>query len=248
MSLLATFAGAPVWLSNSDIVQRTGLPAPTVARLTRSLTGMGLLHYSAHRRRFRLAAGVVRLGYGARCEAHLAERARPHMQRFADRHGVHVSLAVLDRTDALHLEVCHSASTLVTLRLEAGSRVPLATTAAGHGILACLSEGERETVMKALQVRDEEDWPQAAEAITKGLDAIAVLGFSRSVGGWQTDVNSVATPFRSPFHDGAMSIACSAPAGHLPEERLDEIGDELLVLAGLLPGQDTEDLDAFEMA
>ncbi|WP_048645055.1 IclR family transcriptional regulator [Nitratireductor soli] len=236
LSLLATFADASVWLSNSDIVRRTGLPAPTVARLTRSLVTMGMLHYSVNRRRFRLAPGVMRLGYGARCEAHLVEMARPHLQRFADRHHVHVSLAVLDETDALHLEVCHSASTFMTLRLGVGSRIPLACTAAGHAILSCLSEGERGGVMTSLQRRHERNWPRIEPAIARAMDDIDAHGFARCVGGWQSDINSVATPLRTPLHGGAMSIACGAPAGHVPVDRLTEIGGELVLLANLFSG------------
>ncbi|MCR4266211.1 IclR family transcriptional regulator [Nitratireductor sp. ZSWI3] len=239
LSLLAAFAEAPVWLSNSDLTARTGLPAPTVARLAKSLRAMGLLHYSSTHRRFRLGARVLTLGCGVHRETRFIAAMRPLLQSLADRHRVHVSLAVLEGTDALCLEVCHSASTLLTLRLEVGSRIPLLGTATGHAILATLSEAERKGIMPLLKARDRETWPALFAGLERALEEAAETGTIRSLGGWHPDINAVAIPLRSSALGGAMSITCAAPARHLPEETFAAIIDELMPLvASLASGQD----------
>lgn len=232
--MLAAFAEGPVWLGNADLVQRTELPAPTVARLAKTLAGMGLLHYSPARRRYRLDAGVLALGGGIGREARLVEMARPQLQELADRHHVHVSLVALDGTDGLHLAVCHSASTLMTLRLEVGSRIPIAGTATGHAILASLSPAERDELLDRLRARHSRAWPALAARIRDSLDEIARLGFTRSIGSWHEDINGVAVPLRLGAHGRPLSIACGAPSRHLPPEKLEAVGAELVPLAARL--------------
>ena len=234
LRLLSVFAEAPVWMSNSDIVERTHLPAATVARLTKSLALMGLLHYSASRRRFRLAPGVVRLGYGARSEAQIVELTRPYLQEIADNFRVHTALAVIDGTDALHLEVCHSSATLVTLRLEAGSRIPLAASPIGHALISCLEETQLGHLMAALERHHGGDWSHLAQHVEQGLSEIEEQGFALSLGNWHEDVHGVAVPLRPSGQLSAMSIACGAPRAHTPPSRLRELGQELLHLSAAL--------------
>lgn len=234
LRLLSVFAEAPVWMSNSDIVERTHLPAATVARLTKSLTLMGLLHYSSSRRRFRLAPGVVRLGYGAHSETQIVELTRPYLQEIADSFRVHAALAVIDGTDALHLEVCHSSATLVTLRLEAGSRIPLAASPIGHALLSCLEETQLGHLMTVLERHHGGEWPQLVQHVDRGLSEIAEQGFALSLGNWHADVHGVAVPLRPSDQLGAMSIACGAPRAHTPLSRLRELGQELVRLSTTL--------------
>ncbi|MEQ9248867.1 MAG: IclR family transcriptional regulator [Nitratireductor sp.] len=234
LHLLSVFADAPVWLSNSDIAGRTDLPAATVARLTKSLTQMGFLHYSGSRRRFRLAPGVVRLGYGAKSETQVIEVIRPHLQKIADRFGVHAALAVLDGVEALHLEVCHSSATLVTLRLEAGSRVPLAGTPIGHALLAALEPARRESCLGSLECHHAAEWNVLSPQIERGLVEIAGSGFTLSLGGWHPDVHGVAVPFKPSDQAAAMSLGCGVPKGQLPLPRLKELGGELVKLSALI--------------
>lgn len=234
LRLLSVFADAPVWLSNSDIAGRTELPTATVARLTKSLTGMGLLHYSSSRRRFRLAPGVVRLGYGARSETQIIEFIRPHLQDVADRFRVHTALAVLDGIEALHLEVCHSTATLVTLRLEAGSRVSIAGTPVGHALLAGLEPEQRHSFLSDLARHHGKDWDMLEPQVEQGLAEIAGSGFTLSLGGWHPDIHNVAVPLKPSDQPAVMSLGCGAPRGQMPLPMLKELGQELVRLSAAL--------------
>ena len=52
-------------LGNQEIAHRTGLPKPTVARLTHTLTELGYLNYIRRFRKYELGASVLALGYAA---------------------------------------------------------------------------------------------------------------------------------------------------------------------------------------
>ena len=131
LHILNAFAGPSQWLNNSELVELTGLPPATVSRLCNSLCRMDMLRHSDETRQFRLGAGILRISPVQSPRESLLSKTPQVLQQIADRHGVHVSLAAADGTDALHLQVYHSEATLMTLRLEVGSRIPLAGTARG---------------------------------------------------------------------------------------------------------------------
>ncbi len=83
-----------VWLSVAEITDRTRLPKPTIMRFLRALQGMGYLHHSENRRRYRLGAGVLALGYAASEPFSLGEIVRPYLSELAN-----VPASVLGNTD-----------------------------------------------------------------------------------------------------------------------------------------------------
>ena len=147
LMILETFANSgKTWMQVSEIADAIDLPKPTVARFVRSLENLGHLHYSSNWRAYRLDAPVLTLGFAARQPFTLGEILRPHLQKLADTYNVHASLAKRDRLDALEVLVCHSQSTLMTLKRDVGSRLPLAGTATGTALLAHLPEKERDVI------------------------------------------------------------------------------------------------------
>lgn len=233
LRILAAFAESSQWLNNSELSERTGLPPATVSRLCSSLSQLNILHHSDELRRFRLAAGVVKLSPIQAPREDLLSRTYHLLQDIADTHRVHVSLAVADGTDALHLQVCHSEATLFTLRLEVGSRIPLAGTATGHAILAGMTQARRDALMPALEARHAKNWNAISTAIDAALQEIDEKGYTTSIGSWHTDINGVAVPIVS--SDGeSYSIACGAPSRHLSSKKIKDIGEEIARLAATL--------------
>ena len=221
--ILDAFTVTDVWLGTTEIAARAALPKPTASRLAKSLALMHYLHYSPRRRKYRLGIGVLSLGYAARAESRINETIRPYLQDLADRFGVHASLVTRDQTDALHLDVCHSNNTLMTLRLEAGSRIPLAGTATGHAILAASSNAERKYLMDFLANRHHKHWPKIKAAVQDGIEQVDRYGYTISQRGWQTDINGVAAPLSIPGNP-VYVLSCGAPALHLPRKKMDDIG------------------------
>ena len=56
LSILSAFTPQEPWLGNQEIALETGIPAPTVSRMLRSLVALGYLRHAPERRKYRLAA------------------------------------------------------------------------------------------------------------------------------------------------------------------------------------------------
>lgn len=229
LMILETFASSgKTWMQVSELAEAIDLPKPTVARFVRSLENLGHLHYSSNRRAYRLDAPVLTLGFAAREPFTLGEILRPHLQKLADTYNVHASLAKRDRLDALEVLVCHSKSTLMTLKLDVGSRVPLAGTATGTALLAQLPEKERDLIYHRLRERHGSNWERLLQRIDDGFNEIEDRGFVTAYRSWATDINGVSVPIRSLNGEPTYALACGAPAALLPPEKQHELGYKLL--------------------
>ena len=64
LDVLRAFRANETTLTNTDFAERTGLPKPTVSRLTHTLCKLGYLVTDEGTGAYRLGAGVMQLGFG----------------------------------------------------------------------------------------------------------------------------------------------------------------------------------------
>ena len=143
LAILAAFTPQEPWLGNQELVLETGIPAPTVSRMLRSLVSLGYLRYSPEQRKYRLAAPVLSLGYAAIAHSNVQLLARLEMQSFANASETYVVLGTRDRLDVIVLETCASKPASLDLKLHAGTRLRIASSPMGWALLAALPELER---------------------------------------------------------------------------------------------------------
>jgi len=93
-------ANAPV--SNRELAELTGIPKPTVSRITATLVGTGFLFQLPDSERFVLTASVLELSNGFLRNFDIRARARPFLTELAERTSLSVHLAVRDRLDGAH--------------------------------------------------------------------------------------------------------------------------------------------------
>ena len=228
LSVMRAFQPGDGILGNGDIAERTGLPKPTVSRLTHTLTRLGYLVHAERLGKYRLGPGVLSLGYSLLANMDIRKIARPYMQELANASGLGIALGARDRLSMVYLEHARDAGT-VTLRLDVGSHVPIATTAMGRAFLAAIPDTEREYLMVAMAERAGAEWPKIERGIKRAMDQIAAKGYCTSFGEWEHDVNAIRAPLRS--LDGAtiMAINCGGPAFiHKPERMEEEWGPRLV--------------------
>jgi DNA-binding IclR family transcriptional regulator len=232
LSVLSAFSEHDVWLGNSEIAARTHLPKPTVSRLTRTLSLLGYLHHSTRRRQYRLSIAVLTLGYAVLGNLDVRKVARPAMQAFADSCNALVALGARERLDMIHLETCHSNSTMLTLRVDSGSRARVATSAFGRALLAALPNDEREAVLEQMSQQYRDQWPKLKQEIDQAIHDVRLHGFCIVMGLWQPDINAVAVPLVCRDRSEVLSIGCAGSAQYLPRRRLEkEVGPHLVDLA-----------------
>lgn len=230
LEILRAFQATDGMLSNQEIAQRTGIPKPTVSRLTYTLTKLGYLTYSERLERYQLGTGVLALGYSCLASVGIRQVARPLMQQLADEVGLAVSLGSRDRLSMVYLENCQGGGAL-TLRPQVGSRIPIGTTAMGRAFLAVLPDKERGYLMEHLERKDPATWPEIREGIEQAVRDYLELGYCMSLGDWERDVNAVGVPLV--LDDGADVVAfnCGGPSFHMSRERVEkEIGPRLVAL------------------
>lgn len=231
LDVLRCFRANDAMLGNQEIAARTGLPKPTVSRLTYTLTKLGYLTYIDRYAKYQLGTAVLSLGYTALAGMDIREVARPLMQELADYSDVAVSLGSHDQTSMIYIESCRGKGAL-TIRLQVGSRIPVATTAMGRAYLAALPETDRNRILDEVRKRHPDDWPRIRMGLDRALRDYASRGFTMSVGDWQGDVHAVGVAMTNPVNGAVLALNCGGAAFLLPRERLeDDLGPRLVAVA-----------------
>ena len=231
LAVLRCFAPADRELGNSDIAARTGLPPATVSRLTFTLTALGYLTYAPERARYALGIGVLTLGFRLLSRIDLRHIARPAMQALAERTGSTVSLSARHHTSMVYLEVCRSASPL-TMAVDVGARIPLATTAMGRALLCASSEPERALLIKLLQGEEPLGWPATLCGLDRAMRDFRQFGFVTTEGEWHADISAVGVPLVINAGDEILALSCGGPACNMTRTVLvEQLGPLLVRLA-----------------
>ena len=239
LDVLSVFRSRDRMLGNQELARRCGLPKSTISRLTYTLTKQGYLEHAddgSGNTGYRLGSAVLALGSAMLARMDIRQIARPLMQELADQSQSMVSLGVRDRLSMIYVENCRSESAL-TLSLDVGSRIPLATTAMGRAYLALCTEPQRAALMERIREQDDGEWPRIGQGIDRALAEHRELGCCTSFGEWQKDVNAIAIAFHPSGGRSVMAINCGGPGFNLSREfLLGEVRPRLVALAGRLQG------------
>jgi len=216
-------------LANREIALRTGLPRPTISRLTYTLTKLGYLTQDPVTESYRPGGAVLSLGYGAVAGTDFRTVARPHMQRIANLARSSCALGQCHGLEMIYLENCRGKDAPFTLGLDVGSRIPLAGTAMGRAYLAGLDPARRAEVLTRLARQHGPAWKEIQRGLERALRDYARHGFTLSIAEWAPEINAVAVPIVFPGSTGLMGLSCGGAASIVPEPRLrKEIGPLLL--------------------
>ena len=229
LELLRAFGPEDDYLGNAELAERTGIPRPTVSRLTHTLIELGYLRYCPQLEKYRLGPGVLALGYRYLAGTGIRELARGPMQSLADRTDCLVALGTADRLEMTYIETCQGAGPLV-LRLEVGSRIPMATSAMGRAYLAALPEAGRKAYREQFRKLYPDTFPQVWAGVEAAVDQFRKLGFCTAVAEWNSHISGVAVPLI--LEDGQiLAFNCGGAAMRLSQSILErKLGPKLLDL------------------
>jgi DNA-binding IclR family transcriptional regulator len=220
LAILRCFRSTDRQLGNQEIARRTGLPKPTVSRLTHTLTQLGFLQHAPHRDEYALGVGVLALGHAYLAALSIRDVARPLMQELADFSKATVSLGEADGPRMVILEICHGSPTY-RMRLEVGERVPHNTTALGRAYLAGMSQERREKCIANLIERvPVESREEFSDCIKRSMRDYERHGFVSSFGDWSPDVFAAGAPLVSADGTKIFALSCSGPSFDLTRKRV----------------------------
>jgi DNA-binding IclR family transcriptional regulator len=230
LELLACFRGDRM-LGNQDLARRCRLPKSTVSRLTYTLTVLGYLVYVPESAKYSLGTATLSLGSAMLARLDIRKLARPLMERLAETSQCMVSLGTRSRLSMLYIDAVRG-SAAVTLSLELGARIQIATSAMGRAYLTAVAPEERHEILERLRgLTTEQRWPAVERGIGQAREDVRTLGVCCSFGEWQHDVNAIAVPVRPGGGLPPMAINCGAPAYIASKEMLlDKVRPELIAL------------------
>ncbi|QOZ10164.1 IclR family transcriptional regulator [Bradyrhizobium sp. CCBAU 51765] len=217
--VLRCFEGHDSRLGNLEISNRCGLPRSTVSRLTHTLTRMGQLVYLPRDQKYRIGPSAVAMSASMMKGAQLRSMIRQRLQEVAEQLPGTVGFVVPDRFHLVYLQFARSPSAL-GLHEGTGSRIAMASTAAGAAYTAALSP----EVGDAFIAEMEREAPEAAKILKPRIEAnrqsLRERGYVVACGLWSPHINGLAVPIWSPQYQTFVVITIGLLAAMYDEQRL----------------------------
>lgn len=208
MEVLRAFTSDRPLLGNREISDRTGLPKPTVSRLTYTLTLLGYLSRDAALQKYRLGPGVLSLGHPLLASMHVRQLAKPLMEALARKTGCTVNLGVRDRTNVVYVDSVRADASNQHLP-DIGSSRPLLPTAIGRALILACPTPERTAILNHLKLHDRDMFDAFGAVWAADCKLFAARGYTHSRGDWKKDIHSVAVPIRQRPGEAPLGMNCT---------------------------------------
>jgi DNA-binding IclR family transcriptional regulator len=227
-------AGAPM-LGNMEISVRTGIPRPTVARLTHTLAELGYLRYDQDLAKYSLGARALRMAHPLLAGMQFRQVARPLMQELAQSVRGTVSIGLFDGTAMIYVETARSGDVGPHVP-DIGMPIPVILTAMGRAAAAILPAEESVLLEGRMKTDSAELWSAHRDKYRAGIRQCADQGFCTCFGEYMASIHAVAAPlFHSRNLKQSFSINCGIPAFRLQPGQLEaEIGPRIRALAATI--------------
>ncbi len=231
LAILRCFDYGEQFLGNGELALRTGLPKPTVSRLTFTLATLGYLSYSRHHEKYSLGTALLSLGNTYQRCSPVIGIAQPLLRRFAEETACTVMLGAPDGLRMVLLAIAQMRE-CPEFNLEVGARVPHGLTALGRADLAArrpeLFAEEMAEFRKDCRAFE---WPRIRDGILQARADVERLGFCYSIGEWRPGIYAVGVPMVSVDPDRILAFSCGGSADDMTRERLtDDLGPRLVAL------------------
>ena len=213
-----------------EVSRSLGLTLSTAHRLVRVLVAEGYLAQNADTERYYLGRAAFLLGQAARHDLGL-DAVQPLLAQLASRTGESVNLGLLD-----------GHATVVALRVESTQALRFSQPPGTRGRLYATSMGKALLAFDAGLAGYVETLGEQLERLTPTTHATRDALLDDLVGvrarGWSTDdeesvrgVRCVAAPVLGPDGQARAAVAVQAPAVRMSDERMHELGPEVVELA-----------------
>ena len=229
--VLRCFGAHEAELTNKEISDRTGLPKPTVSRLTYTLTRLGYLRHLPHTGKYGkygLGTAVLSIGYPLLANMNVRQIARRPMKELADYARGWVSIGLRERLNMVYIETARSPAVLTKSRADLGQTFPIMISAMGHAYLAGLPAPERAALINELRVKDPELWKTYAPRVERSLADFAKWEFCLRYGDQNPLLQVVAVPMQRLRNGYLMVFNCAVPVDTLaPNQLVADLGPRL---------------------
>jgi DNA-binding IclR family transcriptional regulator len=234
--VLRCFEGHDARLGNLEISNRCGLPRSTVSRLTHTLTRMGQLVYLPRDQKYRIGPSAVAMSTSMMRGLQLRSQIQLRLQDVAEELPGTVGFVIPDRFHLVYLELARAANAL-GLHSSTGSRIAMASTAAGHAYTAALDVDVGDALLTEMERENPGDAKLLRPRIEDNRRFLREHGYVASCGLWSPHINGVAVPLWSPQYQTFVVVTIGLLAVMFDEERLHrEVAPRILELSRAIGG------------
>lgn len=231
LRVLQCFSANAPDLGNREIAEMTGLPKPTVSRLTYTLVELGYLRRRDDSARFEVGNGVLCLGYPVLARLAFRRVAMPHLRQLALEVDGTVAISVRDRLRMVTLEN-FTKRDIFKRKPATGVTIDFIGTTAGLGWLVGATPGERDRAMREVAHSAPDEFDRVRADYDMGVKQLLRHGYVYRRAVIRPDTTALATPLRRRPGDELLILACgleTPPAHASTLER--RAGEQLLEAA-----------------
>ena len=230
LDLLADEGGS---LSLTELAASTGLPAPTIHRLMRSLVAGGHVRQEASRR-YALGPRLIRLGEVA--GQALGSWAKPYLAELVQRIGETANLALLEADSVVYVAQVPSPHAM-RMFTEVGRHVMPHSTGVGKALLSCLDDAEAVRIVRGtgMPARTESTITSEPQLLAE-LHAVRSSGYAVDNEEQEVCVRCVAVPVA--INEARIAVSVSGPSARLTSERVPHIAGVLASVAERMAASD----------
>ncbi len=213
LQLLKQFNAQDKVLTGAELSRRLGLPRASVFRMLQTLEHEGFVERVGESAGYKLALGILRLGFEYLASLELTEHGKSVVQRLRDESGFAAHLVVRDAREVVFVHKAPGVNASFH-SIQVGARLPAHATVLGRVLLGDLSlEALRllypEPTLESFTAKT----PKNIEELKRMIDQERAQGYSLSQGGFESGISTLAAPVFD--DDGHVIAALSITIPHL---------------------------------
>lgn len=233
LTILDELSGGGTELGVTELAARLGVHKSTAFRLLSTLRAHELVEQDAVTDKYRLGAGLVRLGGAVVAEMDLVRTARPLLRDLADATGETVDLAIPQGDQVAHVDQVTPAGQLDSAN-RVGRRAPLHCTSNGKVLLAFLPAVERARILAGPLDRFTPRTLTDPRVLERQLARVVEDGYAFSLEELEVGLNAVAAPVRGARGGVVAVVSVSGPSYRVTTKRLPELGAAVVEAAAAI--------------
>ncbi len=207
LRLLQCFTAQTPVLGNSELAEKTGLPRPTVSRLTSKLVALGYLRRSEEGG-FEVGTAVLCLSYSVLDRFGYRRLSLPHLRELAQTVGGVATVSVRDRLRIVTLEAAVNRDVLGR-KPETGNSVTIVGTGVGLGWMVGATARERDGLWREIAGHKPKTLDRARADCDAALRQMADSGFVSRRNSIRPDTCVLAVPLRRRTGEDVLILACA---------------------------------------
>jgi IclR family pca regulon transcriptional regulator len=219
LAVVKAFSDQRRAMTIAQLSHKTGIPRAAVRRCLYTLKKLGYAGSDANN--FFLKPKILALGYSYLSSTPLTVSAQPCLNHVSTTVGESCSLAVLDQGEVLYISRSHT-TRIVSIALNAGSRLPAYCTSLGRVMLAALSKAELDNYFARVPLLPLTDRTVVSEQrLREILAETAAQGYAIVEEELEIGLRSIAVPVRGASGTVAAALNIGAQSARVSREQME---------------------------